>query len=458
MEKEEISLIIDAQRKFFKSGKTLEVKYRIEILKKLRSLIISHEEDIVDALWKDFHKPEFEVIATESRFVIKELNTAIRNLKRWARSSRVYTPVVHFISHSYVIPQPYGQVLVLSPWNFPFQLAFMPLVGALAAGNCVILKVSGQVPETAKVIEMILNSLPRELVALVKGNHTTNDFLLDQKFDYIFFTGSPKVGKYVMQKASVNLTPVSLELGGKNPCVVTADARLDFAAKRIAWGKLINCGQTCVSPDYVLIDKSVEEKFLDLISKEISKFYNDNPENSNDFARVISKDNVYRLSGLMKSGEIVTGGTTDPETRYVAPTIIKDVRPGDPIMQEEIFGPVLPVISFEKFEEVYDIIEQNPKPLATYIFSRNKKLIREFLKRTISGNVSVNETVMQIASPYLPYGGVGSSGIGRYHGKKSFETFSNMRSVLVKSNLLDIWLRYPPYSKFKTKIVSFLMR
>jgi acyl-CoA reductase-like NAD-dependent aldehyde dehydrogenase len=334
----------------------------------------------------------------------------------------------------------------------------MPLVGAIAAGNCVILKVSAQVPETAKVIEKILSNLPLELVALVNGDHTTNDFLLDQKFDYIFFTGSPKVGKYVMQKASVNLTPVSLELGGKNPCVVTADARLDFAAKRIAWGKLINCGQTCVSPDYLLIDKIVEEKFLELITKEIGSFYNDNPQNSNDFARVISTENVLRLAKLMKSGRIVTGGTIDPETRYVAPTIIKDVKPGDPVMQEEIFGPILPVISFEKLEEVYDIIAQNPKPLATYIFSRNKKLIREFLKRTISGNVSVNETVMQIASPYLPYGGVGSSGIGRYHGRKSFETFSNMRSVLVKSNLIDICLRYPPYSEFKTKIISFLMR
>jgi aldehyde dehydrogenase (NAD+) len=458
MEKEEIILIIDEQRKFFKSGKTGDVKYRIEILKKLRSLIILHEKDIADALWKDFHKPEFEVIATESRFVIKELNHDIRNLRRWVRKTWVYTPVVHFISRSYVIPQPYGQVLVLSPWNFPFQLAFMPLVGAIAAGNCVILKVSAQVPETAKVIEMILSSLPAELVALVKGDHSTNDYLLDQKFDYIFFTGSPKVGKYVMQKASVNLTPVSLELGGKNPCVVASDARLDFAAKRIAWGKLINCGQTCVSPDYLLIDKSVEKKFLELISKEIAEFYNNDPENSNDFARVISTDNVHRIAGLMKSGLIVTGGATNAETRYIAPSVIKDVKPGDPIMQEEIFGPVLPVIVFEKFEEVYGIIEQNPKPLATYIFSRNKKLIREFLKRTVSGNVSVNETVMQIASPYLPYGGVGSSGLGRYHGKKSFETFSNMRSVLVKSNLLDVWLRYPPYSKFKTKIVSFLMR
>jgi aldehyde dehydrogenase (NAD+) len=458
MEKEAISSIIEAQRKFFATGKTLSSDYRHDILKKLRSLIILHEQDIIDALWKDFHKPEFEVIATESRFVIKELNWTIRNLRKWVRVRRVRTPLVHFLSHSYIDPQPYGQVLVLSPWNFPFQLAFMPMVGALAAGNCVILKVSGQVPNIAKVIEKILSQLPAELVSMIHGDHTVNDYLLDQKFDYIFFTGSPRVGKYVMHKAAENLTPLSLELGGKNPCVVAADARLDFAAKRIVWGKMINCGQTCVSPDYLLVDKKVKDKFLELISKEIRLFYGANPADSDDFARVISSENVNRLSGLMKNGKIVTGGTYDPGSRYVAPTIIKDVKPGDPIMQEEIFGPVLPVIDFEEFDEVYGIIEKNPKPLATYIFSRNNRLIREFMRNTRSGNACVNETVMQIASPYLPYGGVGSSGIGRYHGKKSFETFSNMRSVLVKSNLVDMPIRYPPYSKFKTKIICFFMK
>ncbi|MFZ4707227.1 MAG: aldehyde dehydrogenase family protein [Bacteroidales bacterium] len=457
MEKEEIRRLIEAQRNYFASGKTLDINFRIETLKKLRSLIILHESEIVDALWKDFHKPEFEVIATESRFVIKELNYTISKLKNWAKQKRVRTPIVHFLSHSYVLPQPYGQVLVLSPWNFPFQLAFMPLVGAISAGNCVILKVSRQVPNVAALMKKILGEFPRELVAIVDGDHTTSDYLLDQKFDYIFFTGSPKVGRYVMEKASVNLTPFSLELGGKNPCVIAADARLDYAAKRIAWGKFINCGQTCVSPDYLLIDRKVKDQFLGLISEEIKTFYGDNPETSNDFARVISPESVQRLAELMKCGQIVSGGRSDPATRYVEPTIIQDVKPGDPIMQEEIFGPVLPVIDFENIDEVYSIIEQNPKPLATYLFSRNKKLIREFIWRTQSGSTSINETVMQIASPYLPYGGIGSSGIGRYHGKKSFETFSNMRSVLVKSNLLDVWLRYPPYSKLKTRIVSFLM-
>jgi aldehyde dehydrogenase (NAD+) len=458
MEKEDISLIIKIQQKHFSSGITLDPSYRINILKELRSLIIEYEKDLVDALWKDFHKPEFEVIATETRFVIKELNVAIRNIRNWSRRKRVRTPLIHFISQSYIVPQPYGQVLVLSPWNFPFQLAMMPLVGAIAAGNCVILKMSAQVPETAAVTEKILSKLPKELVALVTGDHSINDYLLDQKFDYIFFTGSPRIGKHVMQKASQNLIPVSLELGGKNPCVVAADARLDFAAKRIAWGKLINCGQTCVSPDYVLVDKKVKDKFLSLIAQEVMKFYGENPEKSNDFARVITSESVIRLKCLMNSGQIVIGGSTDEQSRYVSPTVLKDVRPGDPVMQEEIFGPVLPVIDFENFEEVYDIIEQNPKPLATYIFSTSRSLVREFLRRTRSGNAAVNETVMQIASPYLPYGGIGPSGIGRYHGRKSFETFSNMKSVLVKSNILDVWLRYPPYSKFKTRIISFLMR
>jgi aldehyde dehydrogenase (NAD+) len=391
MEKEEIGLIIDTQRKFFATGKTFDIKYRIEILKKLRSLIIVNEKEIVDTLWKDLHKPELEVIGTESRLVIKELNLAIRKLRNWSKHRRVYTPIVHFLSQSFVAPQPYGQVLILSPWNFPFMLAFMPLVGAIAAGNCVILKVSRQAPNIITVMEKILSNFPQELVAMTNGDHSISEYLLEQKFDYIFFTGSCRVGKYVMQKAAENLIPVSLELGGKNPCVVAADARLDYAAKRIAWGKFLNCGQTCVSPDYLVIDKKVKDRFLELICREIKLFYGDNPEKSDDFARVISSDNVHRLSELMKCGQIVTGGITDAESRYVAPTIIKDVKPDDPIMQEEIFGPVLPVIDFNEFEEVYSIIEQNPKPLSTYIFTQNNKLVREFLRRTRSGNAGLTD-------------------------------------------------------------------
>jgi len=394
MEKEEIQLILDNQRRFFAGGKTLVLKYRLEMLKKLRKLVIQNEPEIKNALWNDFHKPEFEVIATETRFVIKEMNYTIRNLRKWAGNKRVRTPVLHFLAFSRITPQPYGQVLVLSPWNFPFQLAFMPLIGALAAGNCVILKVSRQVPNITSVMKKILDSFPKELVMMINGDHSVSEYLLSYKFDYIFFTGSCKTGKYVMQKAAENLIPLSLELGGKNPCVVAADAKLDFAAKRIAWGKFMNAGQTCICTDYVLVDKKVKDRFLELITKEILSFYSKNPETSKDFARIISSDNVKRISLLMKSGKVVTGGMTDEENCYVAPTVLKDIKSNDPVMEEEVFAPVLPVLDFENFEDVYQIIGQYPKPLAVYIFTRDRNLAREFLQKTQSGSAGINDTVI----------------------------------------------------------------
>jgi aldehyde dehydrogenase (NAD+) len=458
MENEKIQLALDTQRKFFNSGKTFNPDFRIDVLKRLRSRILQYEPEIREAMWKDFHKPAFEVIATETGFMMKEINLAIRKLRKWSRPKKVRTPLVHFLAWSYIRPQPYGQVLVLSPWNYPFQMAFLPMIGALAAGNCVVLKVSRQVPYSTAVMEKILAGIPQELVLMINGDHDVSEFLLSYKFDYIFFTGSIKVGKYVMQKAAENLIPVSLELGGKNPCVVAEDARLDFAAKRIAWGKFLNAGQTCICTDYVLVDNKIKDRFLVLIAEEIRSYYGENPENSNDYARIIHPENTKRISALMKNGQIVTGGTVDRENCFVAPTVIKGITPDDPVMQEEIFGPVLPVIGFDDFDEVYDIIGRNPNPLATYIFTNDKKRARAFLQKTRSGSACINETVLQIASPYLPYGGTGSSGMGRYHGRKTFETFSNMRSVLVKSNLLDIPLRYPPYNPFKEKVVSLLMR
>ena len=457
MEKEEISLILDKQRKFFSTGKTLDISYRLETLKKLHSLIIQYEKEIKEALWKDFHKPGFEVIATETRFIIKEINHIIRKLRRWAKPKKVRTPIIHFIARSYITSQPYGQVFVLSPWNYPIQLSFLPVVGALAAGNCVVLKVSRHVPHITAVMEKILGNFPGELITMINGDHNISEYLLNQKFDYIFFTGSCKVGKYVMQKASENLIPVSLELGGKNPCVVAADAKLDFAAKRIVWGKFMNAGQTCICSDYILVDKKVKDRLLELMADKLKLYYGENPAESNDYARIINPENTRRLSALLETGEIIAGGKVDLEMRYIAPTVIKNVKPDDPIMQKEIFGPILPVIDFENFDEVYKIIERNPKPLAAYIFTRDKKLARDFLSKTRSGTAAINETVLQIAFPYLPYGGVGFSGIGKYHGRKSFETFSNIRSVLVKSNLIDFFLRYPPYSSFKEKVLSWLM-
>jgi aldehyde dehydrogenase (NAD+) len=458
MEKEEIGLILQRQREYFKSGMTLDVNFRVNTLKKLRSLILSHEQELIEALRNDFHKPELEVTGTETRLVLSELNHLIKNLRRWSSAKRVRTPLFHFIATSYVMPQPYGQVLIMSPWNFPFLLSVIPAMSALAAGNCIVMKASRKAAKTVGVIEKIFGHFPGELVTIVAGDHSISDFLLDYKFDYIFFTGSTEVGRSVMAKAAENLIPVTLELGGKSPCVVAADARLDFAAKRIAWGKFINAGQTCIAPDYLLVDETIKDRFLKILADTIKSFYGEDPAKSPDFCRIINSAKTSRMDSLMKTGKIVTGGITDVNNCYAAPTVITDITLDDPIMKEEIFGPVLPVISYTNFKEVFSIIDHNPKPLAAYIFTRSKKLAREFLSGTQSGTAAVNETVMQIASPYLPFGGIGPSGLGRYHGRKSFETFSNMRSVMVKSNLVDIFVRYPPYNKLKEKIIKLVLR
>jgi len=331
-------------------------------------------------------------------------------------------------------------------------------MSALAAGNCVVLKVSQKVPNTLEVISKIISHFPKELIVLVKGEHSLSDFLLNFPFDYIFFTGSPAVGKKVMTKAAENLTPITLELGGKNPCVVAADAKLGYAAKRIASGKFINAGQTCIAPDYLLIDEKVRDQFLELLVNEIKSFYGEDPAASPDYCRMVNSGKTVRMESFMKDGNIITGGITDVENCYVAPTIITGVKPEYPVMQEEIFGPVLPVITFTDFSDVYSVIGKNPKSLAAYIFTTSKKLAAEFLSKTQSGSAAVNDTVMQIASPHLPFGGIGPSGMGRYHGRTSFETFSNMKSVMEKSNFLDIPVRYPPYTAFKEKMLRLLMR
>jgi aldehyde dehydrogenase (NAD+) len=458
MEKEEIEQILENQKKFFATGKTLDIKYRLKNLKKLKSLILSHEAELSDALYNDFHKPAFEVLGTESRFVIAELNVLIRNLRKWSDRQRVKTSMVNLIAGSYIVPQPYGQVLVLSPWNYPFQLSMIPAMSALAAGNCVILKVSQKVSNTDEVIARIISHFPKELITLIRGEHSLTDLLLNYTFDYIFFTGSTAVGKKVMTKAAANLCPVTLELGGKNPCVIAADAKLNYAAKRIASGKFLNAGQTCIAPDYILIDDKVKDRFIELIVEEIKSFYGEDPAVSSDYCRMINPEKVSRMKSLMENGQVITGGRVNYDNCYVDPTIITNVNPDDPVMQEEIFGPVLPVIVFTDFREVYSVISNHPKPLAAYIFTASKKLAAEFMERTQSGSLVINDTVMQAASPQLPFGGIGPSGIGRYHSRKSFETFSNMRSIMVKSNLVDLPLRYPPYTNFKEKVLKIIMR
>lgn len=458
MDKEEIGLMLENQKRFFATGKTFDINYRIDNLKKLRSLILQYEDELFNALQKDFHKPYFEVLATESRFTIAEINLFIRNLKKWSSGQRVKTSVTTLPAKSYILPQPYGQVLILSPWNYPFQLTMIPAMSALAAGNCVVLKVSQKVPHTIEVISKIISHFPKELICLVKGEHSLTDLLLNYPFDYIFFTGSPAVGKKVMTKAAENLTPITLELGGKNPCVVAADAKLSFAAKRIASGKFINAGQTCIAPDYLLIDNKVKDRFLELLISEIKSFYGDEPLVSPDYCRMVNVSKADRMQSFISNANIIWGGQTDIGKCYVAPTIVDGVTIDDPIMQEEIFGPVLPVFTYNDFEEIYQIINKHPKSLAAYIFTNDDKLANHFLAKTQSGSAAINDTIMQVASPDLPFGGVGPSGIGRYHGKKSFEAFSNMRSVMQKSNLIDLPVRYPPYTTFKEKMLRLLMK
>ncbi len=458
MDNKGLEQILESQKRFFASGRTLGIDYRIGNLERLRSVILSHEDELTEALYKDFHKPYFEVLGKESRYVVAEINLMIRKLRKWSRRQNVRASVVNLPSRSYIVPQPYGQVLIISPWNYPFQLSMIPLIGALAAGNCVVLKVSQKVPQTLEVISKIIGHFPKELIAFVKGEHSLSDYLLDFPFDYIFFTGSPSVGKKVIIKAAENLTPVTLELGGKNPCVVASDAKLSFAAKRIASGKFLNAGQTCIAPDYLLVDSKVKDRFLELLVKEIKSFYGEDPSRSPDYCRMINTAKALRMESFMNKGKIIEGGNTNVDSCYVAPTIITGINPEDPIMQEEIFGPVLPVIFFDDFSEVYSVISRHPKSLAAYIFTTSKKLAGEFLSRTQSGSVAVNDTVMQIASPHLPFGGIGPSGIGRYHGRESFETFSNMRSVMEKSNFIDLPVRYPPYTPLKEKILKLLMR
>lgn len=454
MEASEIQSLIENQRNFFLTQKTKNTEFRIQNLKKLVKTVKAYENRICKALYLDMHKPEFEAY-TEVGLVIQELKLHIRKLKKWAKPKRVRTPLVHFISKSYFFPEPYGNVLIFSPWNFPFQLLIIPLIGAMSAGNCALLKASRRAPHTADVInEIITSNFDPGYVTLLKGDNETNRVLLESKFDYIFFTGSVSVGKRIMEAASKNLTPVSLELGGKNPCIICKDADIDLAAKRITWSKFYNAGQTCVAPDYLLVQKDIKEKLLNKIKYFIDEFYGEEPSESPDYARIINATNVERLEGLMRSGNIISGGNTNVSENYVAPTLIDNVKPGDLIMQEEIFGPVLPVIEYDNIDEIFPVINNKPKPLSLYIFSKNRKLQKYILSRTSSGNGAINDAVIQFGNPYLPYGGVGESGMGRYHGKSTFDTFSNYRAIMKKSNLLDIPLRYPPYTRWKTRVVK----
>ncbi len=455
----DITEIILAQDEFYKTHSTKSIAYRKSALIKLKKAIQNHEKEILDALYKDLRKQDFESFSNEVGIVLEEISLHVRKMGRWGRRKWVGTnQLVHFFSRSFIQPEPFGQVLIIAPWNYPFQLLMAPLVGALSAGNTVVLKPSEFTEHTAAIItKLIEKTFAPEYVKVVQGGVETSQHLLKQKWDYIFFTGSPKVGKIVMKAAAEHLTPVTLELGGKSPAIVHKDAYLKQAARRLMWGKLLNAGQTCIAPDYAYVHHDVKEDFIQYCQDAIQQFFGEDPKES-DFPRISTEANVERLQTLMQGTNIVCGGQIDKKTRFVAPTIISGVNPDDAIMQQEIFGPILPVMTYKDLDDVIEFINDRPKPLALYYFGYRMKEKERIVKETSSGGVLVNDSLMQFVHPRLPFGGVGNSGMGKYHGRKSFETFTHYKPLIRKSTKVDVPIRYAPYKSWKLKLVKLIMR
>lgn len=445
---QDIKRIVEAQRKYFTSGATLDYKFRKEQLKKLQKALKEWEKPLCDALWNDLHKSSEEAIITELSIVAGEIKNHIAHLKGWMKSRSACTPLKMMPSRSRIINEPLGNALIMSPWNYPVQLLINPLVGAISAGCTAILKPSPYVPNVSATIEkMIKATFNEQYIAVVQGNREANTALLEERFDIILFTGSPALGKIVMREAAKTLTPVILELGGKSPCIVDEAADTDIAARRIAWGKTLNAGQTCIAPDYLLIHRSQVDRFIVAFARELKKLHGDDIKQSRHYVRLVSDKAFERVAGYLKDGRVVLGGKTDAKERYIEPTILADVSPTSPVMQEEIFGPILPMITFEELNEAIQFIRKREKPLALYYFGRVKDG-KKVLRLTSSGGACINDTIMHIANENIPFGGVGNSGMGSYHGKRSFDAFSHQRSVVTTTTLLDLPFRYMPYKMF----------
>lgn len=458
VEKDQIASIIEKQKKYFRSGKTLDLKFRLQQLKKIHKAITSYEQEIFDALNQDFKKSNFEAYGTEIALVQDEIKYFIKKLPKLMRPEKVKSSLASLPAKSYIYREPYGISLIIGPWNYPFMLIIQPLIGAIASGNCAVLKPSELASNTSTLVRKIVNELFDEsYVAVLEGGPEVTQGLLAQQFDLVFFTGSVKVGKIVYEAAAKHLTPCILELGGKSPCIIDKDADIDLAARRIVWGKLLNGGQTCVAPDYLLPHKSIKKPLLDKISFYIKKYYGSEPKDSEDFPRIINDRNFDRLSKFLDNGEKVIGGESDAGERYIAPTVLDNITWADPVMQEEIFGPILPVLEFEDLDDILNEIKDRPKPLALYYFSKNKKMQEKVLREVGFGGGCINDTLLQFGSSSIPVGGVGTSGIGNYHGKESFLAFSNSKGVVKKSTLIDVPLRYPPY-KGKLGLIKLLFK
>ena len=451
---------INKQREYFSTGETKDINFRIEKLKKLRDVLKSEEEKVFEALKKDLMKSSFESYVTEVAMVYDEINMHIKNIKKWSKKRRVKTPLVQFPAKSFIQLEPYGVVLIIGPFNYPFMLTMDPLIGAIAAGNTAIIKPSESAPETSKILKEILEKVFDEKYILhvnpERGKEVVEE-LLKEKFDYIFFTGSATVGKIVMKAASQYLTPVTLELGGKSPCIIDEDCKVELAARRIVWGKLMNSGQTCVAPDYLYVHKDIEEEFIKKLEEEIKNQFGDNPLESKDYFKMVNEREFNRVLSYIDKEKLVFGGNYNRKTFQIEPTILKNITWDDPVMEREIFGPIFPILTFENLDEVIRVVNSKDKPLALYYFSEDKNKIEKVLNSTSSGGVTINDTLVHVSSSYLPFGGVGNSGMGEYHGKYSFDLFSNKKGVMNRKTFLDLKIRYAPFQN-KLTIVKKIMK
>lgn len=435
-----------------------DINYRRQSLIKLLNAIKIHENDIINALYDDFKKPAFETVLTETNYVISEVTATIKNIYKWAKPEMVLPSLLNFPSTDYIYKEPYGKVLIIAPWNYPFQLALCPLVAAVAAGNQVVLKPSELTPNTSRIISKIIGeTFTQNHVKCIEGGVEIAQQLLAQRWDYIFFTGSVAVGKLVAKAAAENLTPITLELGGKNPCIIDETANLKLAAKRIVWGKFINAGQTCIAPDYLLVSEKIKSNFTELLKFEITKAYGENPELSPDFARIIDKKNWERLSKMLGNENIIFGGKTNEADYYFAPTLLDQPTLESLVMQEEIFGPILPLLSYGNDADLHRTMSRYEKPLSLYVFTKNKAFAKKIIQENSFGGGCINDTIIHIVNNRLPFGGVGHSGIGAYHGRKSFAVFSHHKSIVKKANWLDLPMRYAPY-KNKLKTIRKLLK
>lgn len=449
-----IEKILKHQRSYFKSGNTLDVSYRKKLLKLLSKEIKLRDNDIHEALFKDLGKPYVETLTSEISVLLKDINYLIKNISNWSRPRRIASTPLNFPSSDWILAEPYGCTLHISPWNYPFQLALGPLVGAVAAGNTVVLKPSENAPHTSKIVAQILEKVfDNGFVAVVQGGPEVASLLLNKRWDYIFFTGGVEIGKIVATAAAKNLTPTTLELGGKNPCIVDESANIKISARRIVWGKFFNCGQTCIAPDYIIVHHSIQSDFVEALKNEIARAYGNKVIQSKDYGRIVNKNHFNRLTKLLINQKVIFGGQSEIDSLFIAPTLVEVDHLDSELMRHEIFGPILPILSYSNMDEVHDVIHSFEKPLSFYMFSQRKKVAKKMLAMHSYGGGAINDTIVQFANPKLPFGGVGHSGMGSYHGKASFDTFTHYKPYIYRSTWFDIPIRYAPY-KNKGKLIK----